>query len=76
MTHSSIKGPLELLRNGLENRRHDRLHQRGPLIWSMLSDEILHYGQLLRDYLAWVRQSTNDPTFYIDFDLLSERLWT
>jgi hypothetical protein len=43
-------------------------------IWSMLSDEILHYGQLLRDYLAWVRQSTNDPTFYIEFDLLRERV--
>src|SRR5262245_17704919 len=43
-------------------------------IRSMQSDEILFYGQLLRDYLAWVRQSTKDPTFYIEFDLLRERV--
>jgi hypothetical protein len=43
-------------------------------IWSMQSYEILLYGQLLRDYLAWVRQSTKDHTFYIEFDLLRERV--
>jgi hypothetical protein len=43
-------------------------------IWSMQSDEILHYGQLLHDYLAWVRQTTKDRTFYIEFDLLRERV--
>jgi hypothetical protein len=43
-------------------------------MWSMQSDEILFYGQLLRDYLAWVRQTTKDQTLYIEFDLLRERV--
>jgi hypothetical protein len=43
-------------------------------IWSMLADDITHYGQLLHDYLAWVRRSTGDPTFYEDFNLLRSRI--
>ncbi len=43
-------------------------------IWSMQSYEILFYWQLLRDYLAWVRRSTGDDTFYIEFDLLRKRV--
>jgi hypothetical protein len=43
-------------------------------LWSMLSDDITYYGQLLHDYLAWVRRSTGDPTFYEDFDLLRSRI--
>jgi hypothetical protein len=43
-------------------------------IWTMQSYEILFYGQLLRDYIAWVRQSTKDHTFYIEFDLLRDRV--
>jgi hypothetical protein len=43
-------------------------------VWSMQGYEILFYGQLLRDYLAWVRQSTKDHTFYIEFDLLRARV--
>jgi hypothetical protein len=43
-------------------------------VWSMQSDEILYYGQLLRDYLAWVRQSTKDQTIYVEFDLLRQRV--
>jgi hypothetical protein len=43
-------------------------------IWSMLSDDIFNYWQLLHDYLAWVRQSTNNNTYYEDFDLVRNRL--
>jgi hypothetical protein len=43
-------------------------------LWSMLGDDIDHYGQLLHDYLAWVRRSSADPTFYEDFDLLRSRI--
>jgi len=43
-------------------------------VWSMLADDITLYGQLLHDYLAWVRRSTADPTFYEDFDLLRSRI--
>jgi hypothetical protein len=43
-------------------------------IWSMQSEEILYYWQLLRDYLAWVRQYTKDQTFFIEFDLLRNRV--
>jgi hypothetical protein len=43
-------------------------------IWSMQGDEILFYWQLLRDYLAWVRQSARDHTYYIEFDWLRERV--
>jgi hypothetical protein len=43
-------------------------------VWSMQGHEILFYGQLLRDYLAWVRRSTKDHTFYIEFDLLRDRV--
>src|SRR5262249_45589824 len=43
-------------------------------IWSMLSYDIFHYWQLLHDYLAWVRQSTNNNTYYEDFDLVRNRL--
>jgi hypothetical protein len=43
-------------------------------IWSMQSYEILFYWQALRDYLAWVRQSTNDHTFYMEYDLLRNRV--
>jgi hypothetical protein len=44
------------------------------LVWSMQSYEILFYWQALREYLAWVRESTKDPTFYIEFDLLRKRV--
>jgi hypothetical protein len=43
-------------------------------IWSMQSVEILFYGQLLRNYLSWVRQTSKDQTFYIEFDLLRDRV--
>jgi hypothetical protein len=43
-------------------------------VWSMQSYEILFYWQALRDYLAWVRQSTKDHTFYMEFDLLRNRV--
>jgi hypothetical protein len=43
-------------------------------IWSMQSYEILFYGQLLRDYLVWVRQTTKDRTFFEEFDLLRSRV--
>jgi len=43
-------------------------------VWSMLSDDILHYWQALRDYLKWLRESTKDNTFYTDFDLLRNRI--
>jgi hypothetical protein len=43
-------------------------------IWSMLSEDIFFYWQLLHDYLAWVRQSTNNNTYYEDFDLVRNRL--
>ena len=43
-------------------------------LWSMLADDITYYGQLLHDYLAWVRRSSADPTFYEDFDLLYSRI--
>jgi hypothetical protein len=39
-------------------------------LWSMLGEHILCYGQLLRNYLVWVRQSTKNPTYYEDFDSL------
>ena len=38
------------------------------------ANEITLYGQLLHDYLAWVRRSSADPTFYEDFDLLRSRI--
>jgi hypothetical protein len=41
---------------------------------SMLSDDMLNYSQLLHDYLAWVRQSTNNDTYYEDFDSVRNRL--
>ena len=43
-------------------------------VWSILGDDIDHYAQLLRDYLAWLRRSTNDNTYYEDFDLLCAAL--
>src|SRR5262249_48205247 len=43
-------------------------------IWSMLADYALLYWQLLRDYVAWVRRSTYNPTYYEDFDLLNKRI--
>ena len=43
-------------------------------LWSMLADGITYYGQLLHDYLAWVRRSSADPTFYEDFELLRARI--
>jgi hypothetical protein len=43
-------------------------------LWSMLADYITYYGQLLHDYLAWVRRSTGDPTYYEDFELLRSRI--
>ncbi len=43
-------------------------------LWSMLADDITYYGQLLHDYLAWVRRSSGDSTFYEDFDLLYSRI--
>jgi hypothetical protein len=44
------------------------------IIWSMQSYEVFFYWQLLRDYLDWVRQVTKDRTFYMEFDLLRNRL--
>jgi hypothetical protein len=43
-------------------------------IWSMLSDYILLYAHVLRDYVAWIRQSTKDQTLYMEFDLLRDRI--
>src|SRR5262249_52478902 len=43
-------------------------------IWSMLSDLILKYGQPLSAYVGWVRQSTNNATYYEDFELLRNRM--
>jgi hypothetical protein len=40
----------------------------------MLSHDIFHYWQPLHDYLVWVRQSTNNNTYYEDFDLVRDRL--
>jgi hypothetical protein len=43
-------------------------------IWSMLSHDIFNYWQMLHDYLVWLRQSTNNNTYYEDFDLVRNRL--
>jgi hypothetical protein len=43
-------------------------------LWSMHGDDILHYWQLLRDYVQWVRKPTGDQTYYEDFELLWKRL--
>jgi hypothetical protein len=43
-------------------------------MWSMLSDLILKYGQPLTAYVGWLRQSTNNATYYEDFELLRNRM--
>jgi hypothetical protein len=43
-------------------------------LWSMQADEVFYYWQLLRDYLAWVRQTTRNQTYYEEFDLLRKHL--
>jgi hypothetical protein len=43
-------------------------------IWSMLSDLILKYGQPLSAYVGWLRQSTNNATYYQDFEPLRNRM--
>src|SRR5262249_4692303 len=43
-------------------------------VWSMLGDYVLMYWQVLRDYVTWVRRSTDNPTYYEDFEFLNKRI--
>jgi hypothetical protein len=44
------------------------------LIWDMEGYYILRYWQLSKKYIDWLRNKEKDETFYMDFDLLYNRI--